>query len=468
MNSETDISRRAFVTTAGGTGISAFAGCAEGDSGAGESTPEPAGNGTASPGETSGTDARSGLVEAIEREAVPFELTDQSENLDAVATRLADAPVVGIGESSHGVREFKEIPQRLVRRLVDDHGYRLVAMEGTLGEFEAVNAYVTDGEGDLETALSSLQFHFWGTDEIRRLCERLRAFNEGRPEDDRVAVRGFDAQFYDVNATAVRSYLDRVDPEYLSTVEDSLEPLTTPIQASSPSAFATDAQTTLIENLRERLRSHEDEYVEASSRSEWRLARRHVRTLERGLLFAEKSAAEEYDLGKEIRDEAMADNVTWLREWTGADRAVVMGSVNHTMRSPGDGDQPGTRMGQHLADEFGRDYYSLGLTFGTGSFSVPANHQRTEFETYELDGPVDGTLEATLADLSRSPTYLDFEDAREQAVVDDWLTETSKLQVSFPRAPERGAVALPEPPVDLLDGVAFVREVSPASFSLSG
>jgi erythromycin esterase len=44
---------------------------------------------------------------------------------------------------------------------------------------------------------------------------------------------------------------------------------------------------------------------------------------------------EEYTGGKTIRDAAMAENVLRLRERADADRVVVPGNSNHTMRGYG-------------------------------------------------------------------------------------------------------------------------------------
>ncbi|WP_420182247.1 erythromycin esterase family protein [Haloarcula sp. KBTZ06] len=466
MKPTTDISRREFVTVAGAVTTSALAGCSGSTVETTESAMETTDGSTTGANTTGdGATETNDLVRAIDSQAVPFEPTAPSSGLDDIATRLAETPIVGIGESSHGVKEFKTIPRQLVQRLVSDHGYRLVAIEGTLGDFASVNAYVTGGEGDLDAALSSLEFYFWQTDEIRRLFQWLREFNDGRPSADQAVVRGYDAQFYHINARAIRSYLDSVDSEYLAEIEDSLEPLTTRFQATDPSTVATDSQMALIEDLEERLRTHESRYVEQRSETEFRLMQRHVWTLERGVRFVEKLAAEEYTQGKTIRDAAMADNVAWLREWTGSERAIVMGNANHTMRNVGDASEDGARMGQHLTERFGSDYYSLGLLFGSGSFAVPANHERTEFETFDLGGPVGKTLEATLAEASHPQFFLDFEDVRERDSIDRSVANTSKMQVTAPKAPEKGAMAIPEPPGELMDGIVFIRDVSPATFS---
>jgi len=124
-------------------------------------------------------------------------------------------------------------------------------------------------------------------------------------------------------------------------------------------------------------------------------------------------------------------------------------------------------MGQYLTDEFGADYYSLGMLFGTGSFAAPKNRERATFDAYELGGPVEGTLAATLADASSPRLFLDFETARGRGAIDSWLDGTSKIQFSVPRAAQKGAVPLPAAPGTVYDGVVFVREVSPASFVLT-
>ncbi|MFD1586428.1 erythromycin esterase family protein [Halorientalis brevis] len=471
MRSTPSISRRRFVSLAAAASCGVLAGCAGSDSEqtetTGTTTGTPGPEETADSTRTTTADGSSALLGAIEREAVPFELTDDSENLDAVAETLAETPIVGIGENSHGVREFKAIPGQLVRRLVGDHGYRLLAIEGTLGDFASVNAYVTRGEGDLETAMSSLQFYFWQSDRIEQLFEWLRGFNEGRSESDKVVVRGYDAQHFDRNAAAIRSYLERVDPDYLGTIDDALKPLTKPLYQGSHGDLLTDARASLVEDLRKRLQARKRAYVEQTSESEWQLVERHVETLETGLQFQAALADQNYLRGKEVRDEMMAENVAWLRDWTGSERAVVMGNSNHTMRGYSNPDQQGARMGQYLTERFGDDYYSLGMLFGTGSFTAPKNHDRTKFGTYELGGPVEGTLAATLADASSPRLFLDVASARERSAIASWLDGTSKIQFSVPRAAQKGAVPLPAAPGTVYDGVVFVREVSPASFALA-
>jgi erythromycin esterase len=395
-------------------------------------------------------------------ESVAFDLTEPSDQLDTVATRLAQSDVVGIGENSHGIAELKTIPLRLVESLVTDHGYRLLAMEGTLGDFAPVNDYIAGGPTELDTALSSLEFYFWRTEGIERLFEWLRGFNEGRPRSEQVEVRGYDAQFHDINAAAIRSYLERVDPDYLEGICETLDRLATPLYERSDPSYMTDAQTALLEDLQERFRTHRSAYIDRSSKQTWRLMKRHVWTLKRGLQFQRAAAVEDYTRGKTIRDRAMAENVVWLREWAESEKAIVMGNSNHTMRGYGHTGQQAARMGQHLSDELGSEYYSLGMLFGTGTFAVPGHGG--ESTTYDIGGPLEDTPAATLTEVSKSPFFLGFETGEKRSRIETWLDELSSIQFTVPRAAERGAVALPAPPGAVFDGVTFVRDATPASF----
>lgn len=463
MSRQRRLSRRQFVAAVSAAGIGALAGC-EGSTPTNRTATPRSDTPTPSAGDSTPTpdDEATSLVSSIEAELVPLELSD-GDGLESVASTLASASIVGIGENSHGIQEFKTLQKLIVKRLVAAEGYRLLAIEGTLGEFRPVNEYVTGVSDDLESALSGLEFYFWQTEAVRQLFEWLRSFNDGRPVDDQAVVYGYDTQFHDVNATALRSYFQQVDPDYLTEIQERLKPLTQPLYEQEEASYMTDAQTSLISDLKDRLQSHETAYVDASSRSAWQLARRHVWTLERSLQFQQQLQAHKFTRGKTIRDEAMAENVRWLREWADKDRAVVLGNSNHTMRGASGSSGHGTRMGQHLTDAVGDEYYSLGLLFGSGQFRAPQS-QTQSFSTYELGDPTDGTPAATLVDVQHSEFFLDLASARERVRIDSWLENTSSVQFSTPNAADRGSVPLPAAPGTVYDGVVFVQTASPSSF----
>src|SRR5687767_7698493 len=57
--------------------------------------------------------------------------------------RLAsEARIVGLGEATHGSREFNDFRLSLVRRLVERHGYRLIALEGSASRWRDLEPFV--------------------------------------------------------------------------------------------------------------------------------------------------------------------------------------------------------------------------------------------------------------------------------------------------------------------------------------
>jgi erythromycin esterase len=61
---------------------------------------------------------------------------------------IGDARVVAIGESSHYNHEFLALRHRLVRHLVQRHGFTTYAMESGFPEGRRVDSWVRDGDPD--------------------------------------------------------------------------------------------------------------------------------------------------------------------------------------------------------------------------------------------------------------------------------------------------------------------------------
>ncbi len=56
-------------------------------------------------------------------------LTD-TEDLDPLLERIGDARYVLLGEASHGTHEYYQWRARISRRLIEEKGFRFIAVEG--------------------------------------------------------------------------------------------------------------------------------------------------------------------------------------------------------------------------------------------------------------------------------------------------------------------------------------------------
>jgi erythromycin esterase len=435
------------------------------------------------------TSVREGLRDAT----VPLATTDprSESDLEPVADRLAEATVIGLGESTHGTREFFTLKHRIIRNLVIQHGLRAVALETNLPETMALHDYVVHGEGDPRAALRSVHAECWHVESVLSLVEWLRAFNACRPVADRVALYGFAGHSTHGAVEGLREQFDAVDADFLvsiaadlAVVDDGNELL----REDDLTAVGTVDEWTavterVVQTVRNHLDGHRAAHVSATSERAWARARRYVAVIEqtltktRALDAFEGDARTAYTRAQYLRrmretglpGRTMADNVAWIRDRADADTVVLWAHDAHINRGsftfPGV-DASAPSLGRCLAEQHGDGYVAVGFSFGRGQFRAIRERDDGGFEpsAVSIDAPVPGTLDAALDSLDDPQAFVDLRAAGEDDRTADWLTE--------PRAQFRtGGTYDADGPADQLveyvyadafDGFCFVAETTPA------
>ena len=133
----------------------------------------------------------------------------------AVFDRFADAKVVLLGEASHGTSEFYRARAAITRRLIERHGFTIVAVEADWPDAARIDAYVRHHApfAGKERAFARFPTWMWRNVEVRDFVQWLRAENEHRPPERRAEFRGLDVYSLNASIDAVLGYLDKVDPE---------------------------------------------------------------------------------------------------------------------------------------------------------------------------------------------------------------------------------------------------------------
>lgn len=108
------------------------------------------------------------------------------------ATGLSGVRVVGLGEATHGSREFFTLKHRLIEYLVTEQAFTVFALEADQDRCRALDAYVTGGAGDAARGLRELGYWTWATQEVLALLCWLRAYNATAPAGRTVRVVGVD------------------------------------------------------------------------------------------------------------------------------------------------------------------------------------------------------------------------------------------------------------------------------------
>ena len=88
---------------------------------------------------TLATDA---LVETLRRHAEPLPSPDKADDFGACFDRFGDARIVLLGEATHGSSEFYRARAAITRRLIERHGFTVVAVEADWPDAARIDDYV--------------------------------------------------------------------------------------------------------------------------------------------------------------------------------------------------------------------------------------------------------------------------------------------------------------------------------------
>ncbi|MFB8001240.1 erythromycin esterase family protein [Nocardia sp. NPDC056000] len=146
--------------------------------------------------------------------------------LAEIARSVATAQVVGIGESTRFAPETFAIRDALFHLLVQQYGFRTVALQDSADVAAVLDDYVVTGAGSATTALENA-WGPWRHAEMATALDWIRDFNREHPADPVriIAVKPAQAKpaDYDLVLAAVR----QAAPELLAELAAHLDPIRT-------------------------------------------------------------------------------------------------------------------------------------------------------------------------------------------------------------------------------------------------
>ncbi len=340
-----------------------------------------------------------GAVTALRETVVPVENPERAD-LGSLVERIGDARVVLVGESTHGTSEFYRMRAHLTRLLIEEHGFRIVGIEGDWPDVARVHRWVRHEEDrDGWTPFARFPRWMWRNQETESFVSWLRRWNEGRATEDRGGVYGLDLYGMHRSMEAVLGYLERVDPATAHVARERYGCLT-PWQ-QDPATYGRAVLTRryrlceedVVSMLRELLANRVDYMTRDGDR--------FLDALHNARLIADAEAYYRvmYEGGHaswNLRDRHMFETLISLLDWHGEDaRAVVWAHNSHV------GDAAATEMGgqgQTTIGELARGHFAeRAFLIGQGTdrgVVAAARHWggRLEFRTLRPSWP--GSYEA--------------------------------------------------------------------------
>lgn len=401
----------------------------------------------------------------------------------AVMGLLSSRPqLLALGEPTHGEEVLLDVRNELFVQLVEQEGYRTIAIESDCMRGLVVDDYVTSGRGSLDEVMERGFSHGFGECEgnrelVRWMCE----YNEGRPACEQVRFAGVDGPMEITGAASPRQALSalhgylagHVDAGLLPCGAHTLQELLGPDERwTDPAAMLDPFESVGQSAEAQRLRLVADDLVallemqtphllSVTSRKEWERARlygraatgllryhfwmadtssRCMRRLEDLRMRVDTSSARmRWLLG--LRDQMMADNLLALAE---RGPTLVHAHNAHLQRNVATMRMGGPLLqwwgaGALLSARLGGQYAFLATALGT-------------IGNKEVGAPPSDTVEGLLYAL-----------ARERCLVDAPGLAAALGQVRPEReSPHPGYFPLDPDHLTAQEGLVFVRDLARA------
>lgn len=273
---------------------------------------------------------------------------------------VGNARIVGLGEATHGDHEFFATAGRIVRFLVSQMGFSIVAIEANMPEAYRLNEYLLHGQGDPKKLIEDMHFWIWDTQGMLELIEWLRQYNASGK--GKVMFTGFDMQLPGLAEEEVREFIAKVEPAYLPALNHAYQVVN--VLADSGKAEATLSFIQVgqwkeaAQEVYDHLQAQQNAYLDKAGASEVARAIQNARIVLQGAdVYGTRNPAQH-------RDADMAKSVEWIAAQHPKAKIVLWAHDLHIGRLYG------WRMGVHLAQAFGAAYRPIGFFFYQGQYNA--------------------------------------------------------------------------------------------------
>ncbi|HKR07662.1 MAG TPA: erythromycin esterase family protein [Gemmatimonadaceae bacterium] len=379
--------------------------------------------------------------------------------LDSLAMQ---ARVVGIGEATHGSREFSDLRLAITRRLVQRNGYRIVAIEASTSRLAILNRYIAGEIAAGSYVTAALESGWIGRRAQRELLPWLRQWNVEHP-NDRVELVGLDPQDNFTARDSLRAFLTRA---YGSELTSRLAPMFAEFAAAdsqtlvfADSRIDSTTRRSIVE-LIARLDLDAPALISRFGRSQVESASTTARHLAQ---FAEFNSNGNGFLNRS-RDYYMAANLIDALNRAGPNTKALYWAHNTHVAHPVGQSVNARTAGAWLRDWLGCGYRSIAISFGEGSFVAQLPNDLTDrLAASTLPASPEESIDAVLGAIRKEATIAAWPCSVDSTSVPNWLTGPHPMHwvgaLFTPGSPPTDAFR----PFDLVrafDGVVYFARVT--------
>lgn len=332
------------------------------------------------------------IEEAIKKYALSY---DTKEDLTPILEAIGDAKIVLLGEASHGTSEFYTVRAELSKRLIEEKGFTLIAVEGDWPSTQHINRFIKgykEGPMNVQHALKNFRRFptwMWANEEIAEFVTWLKMYNEQKKE--KVGFYGIDVYSLWESLDEVITYLSKTNPQgtdlaFAKKAFSCFEPFNRhPETYAISSVNISEACVDEVSKLLSSIRSHEYKYKDTE---ETDLNLKINAMVARNAEEYYRAMVQSDELSWNVRDEHMVEAINEIMDYHGKEAKIIIWEHNTHIGDASATDMEAAGMvnvGQILRLQ-NRKENVFAIGFGTHRGTVIASHE-WELPYKEIDVP---------------------------------------------------------------------------------
>lgn len=141
-----------------------------------------------------------------------------SKDLDGLMSQIGDSQYVLLGEASHGTHEYYTWRAAITKRLIEEKGFSVIAVEGDWPDCYKINRYIKRFPGahipiaDLFSTFNRWPTWMWANWETAALVEWLKTYNHHKDSEKKIGFYGLDVYSLWDSMDILVNYLRKEDP----------------------------------------------------------------------------------------------------------------------------------------------------------------------------------------------------------------------------------------------------------------
>jgi erythromycin esterase len=374
-------------------------------------------------------------------------------NAEALDNIIGKARVVAIGEPFHDAHEPLSYRNEVIKNLVTQSGFKVIALETGLTQSKRLYDHVLGKTSETnETLSSSFSYGFGDYKANIELIEWLRMYNSKQASSNKVKLYGVDltGQFFpsaDKSLEAVLTYIVNLAPDMKVRIRTEYSEILPLFKSNIYNQLSTDDRnniTAKVQGLINLLKRKRIQFTALSSKDdyEWALQQAVNAVQDEGFMrLIPANLYQLFDKGLEfvkpskqllemstMRELAMAENLSWIMDREGEGSRVLYFANNlHLQGHPqqASDDNPWQiangleSSGMFLRSMLADDLVVIGTYFGKGN-DFAENRSPSAPDAMGIDG--------FLGSLDLSNYIIDLRKIPQPSKLDTWLTKSYKTR----------------------------------------